>query len=215
MGGATHATRGVICITVGAACMLAARLVWTETGSLWATAPLIMIGFSLILHYGLFALVIAGWRKAGCNARPLFRNPLASRSLADFWGHRWNLAYVEMCQETVVRVFKTASRENAKARVSANEPIALSRVRGQQVAVFLFSGLLHECAISLPVNAGYGLPTLYFVLNGGAMLVGRKLRDGTIAARAWAAFWVIAPLPLLFHPWFIVGIVLPMVGINP
>jgi hypothetical protein len=65
------------------------------------------------------------------------------------------------------------------------------------------------------VNAGYGLPMLYFALNGGAMLIGRKFTEGGILARAWAVFWVIAPLPLLFHPWFIEGVLLPMVGVNP
>jgi hypothetical protein len=196
------ALQGLTCIVAGVACMFAARWVWAETGNVWTTAPLIMVGFSLILHYGLFALVIAGWRATGCNARPLFRNPFASRSLNDFWTRRWNLAYVEMCQETLLR----AARGRRTDRIVGPTLTSLG--------VFLFSGLLHEVAISLPVNAGYGLPMLYFALNGGAMLIGRKFTEGGILARAWAAFWVIAPLPLLFHPWFIDGVLLPMVGIN-
>lgn len=59
------------------------------------------------------------------------------------------------------------------------------------------------------------LPTPYFALNGGAMLASDAwFREGGIPARLWAAVWVIAPLPLLFHPWFLVGTVLPMVGAN-
>lgn len=33
-------------------------------------------------------------------------------------------------------------------------------------AAFLFSGVLHEVAITFPVGIGYGLPTLYFAIQG-------------------------------------------------
>lgn len=159
--------------------------------------PLIMVGFSLILHYGLFSIVTGFWRYAGFNVGPLFRNPFAARGLNDFWTRRWNLAYVEMCQETVLRV-------------------ARSRAPGtKRLAVFVFSGLLHEVAISLPVMRGFGLPTLYFVLNGAAMHLERKwFREGGVAARVWAFVWIVLPLPLLFHPWFLQGIVVPIVGMR-
>jgi hypothetical protein len=243
-GRETYGERGALCIVAGFVLICLGLMIgganWWIVYGMWfllVGIPLILAGMSLILHFGVFNLVTCVWREAGFDVGPLFRNPFASRSLADFWGRRWNLAYVEMCQETILRALKTARRANAEARTTANQPrihtdkhesvisvnpctsvvprpFAPSRFRGQQLAVFLFSGLLHECAISLPVNAGYGLPMLYFMLNGGAMLAGRKLREGSVAARLWAAFWVIAPLPLLFHPWFIVGIVLPMVGIQ-
>jgi len=35
-----------------------------------------------------------------------------------------------------------------------------------------------------------------------------------IASRAWALFWLIAPLPILFHPPFLRGIVWPLVGLG-
>lgn len=159
--------------------------------------PLILAGMSLVLHYGLFHLVTAGWRLAGFNLGPLFRNPFGARSLDDFWTRRWNLAYVEMCQETVMRT--TRSWPGGAKRI----------------VVFAFSGLLHEVAISLSVMGGFGLPTLYFIINGAAMhLEGKLFRKGSIAARAWAFAWVIAPLPLLFHPWFLQDIILPLVGIR-
>ncbi|MCA8911553.1 MAG: membrane bound O-acyl transferase family-domain-containing protein [Planctomycetes bacterium] len=207
MGGGAHATlvlRGLGSIACGVG--LIALGVWICKENWWlrpgwwfwlAGVPSILAGISLVLHFGLFTLVRAGWRITGYDAGPLFRNPFASRSLGDFWTRRWNLAYVEMCQETVMRVTRRFERGAAT------------------LAVFLFSGLLHEAAISLPVNAGYGLPTLYFALNGAAMLADEAwFTEGSIPARLWAAFWVIAPLPLLFHPWFIRGIVLPMVGVN-
>ena len=39
-----------------------------------------------MLHFGLFNVAAGLWRLAGVDARPLFRAPLAARSLADFWG---------------------------------------------------------------------------------------------------------------------------------
>jgi alginate O-acetyltransferase complex protein AlgI len=199
----TTIVQGLASVALGTVMALATQAIWVLTTDPWPAAPFALAACSLILHYGLFALLTAAWRAAGFSAGPLFRNPFAARSLADFWGRRWNLAYVEMCQETILRAAKGKGTD---------------RIVGPTLTsfgVFLFSGLLHEVAISLPVNAGYGLPTLYFVLNGGAMLIGRRLREGGMAARAWAAFWVIAPLPLVFHPWFVRGIVLPIAGIYP
>jgi hypothetical protein len=30
----------------------------------------------------------------------------------------------------------------------------------------------------------------------------------------WALGWLVLPLPLLFHPWFLRGVVWPLVGLN-
>ena len=79
-------------------------------------------------------------------------------------------------------------------------------------ASFLASGVLHELAISVPVGAGFGLPTLYFLLHGA--LVGLERKTPRIASRAWTLFWLIAPLPLLFHPPFLRGVVWPLVGLG-
>lgn len=181
-GWAAPLLRGLACAAVGVLLVAAARLVWDETGNRWlATAPL-LVGLSLILHYGLFSLVVAGWRAAGVDVRPLFRSPLPSASLRDFWMRRWNIAFSEMCQESVVR---------------AARPLG---ARATTAAVFLFSGLAHETAISLPVQAGYGLPTLYFTMHGAALLLEPKLfREGSVGARLWTAVLVIVPLPLVFH----------------
>ena len=77
-------------------------------------------------------------------------------------------------------------------------------------ASFLASGLLHELAISVPVRAGYGLPTLYFLIQGA--LVAFEKKTGRTFGRLWTLFWLAALLPLLFHPPFIRGIVCPLVG---
>ena len=123
-----------------------------------------------------------------------FRNPLGSRSLTEFWGRRWNAGYSEMIAVTVHR----------PVRQHAGATAAL-------LASFLASGVLHEIAISLPVRAGFGLPTLYFLLHG--VLVGVERKFPQVASRTWTMVWLIAPLPILFHPPFLRGIVWPIVGL--
>ena len=119
-----------------------------------------------------------------------------SKSLAEFWGRRWNLAFSEM---TAIGVYRPLSRLTGK-------PPAL-------VVAFLFSGLLHELAISLPVRAGFGLPLLYFAIHGVLMLAERALeRAGRpVYRRRWRTgltlFWLAAPLPILFHRPFLRGVV--------
>lgn len=186
---------GAMSMLLGVAFVAAAHVMWRVTGNLWiATAPL-LIGLSMIVHFGFFNVVAAGWRKAGFDARPLFRAPWVSGSLREFWGRRWNIAYTEMMQESVQRPLR------------ARPALATA-------AVFLFSGLLHEVAISLPVQAGYGLPTAYFALHGLAVLVERKfVSPGTAIARVWTALLVLAPLPILFHPAFLRGTIWPLGGI--
>lgn len=195
---------GLIQMVAGSAMVAFAYLLGGLTYSATFTWPyslvtgvIVMVAFSLVVHYGLFSIATGLWRLAGFNVGTLFRNPFGARSLRDFWTRRWNLAYVEMCQETVMR----ATRSWAPAT--------------KRMAVFAFSGLLHEVAISLPVMRGFGLPTLYFVVNGMAIQLERKwFTEGSFAARTWAFAWVALPLPLLFHPWFLQGIVLPIVGIG-
>ena len=73
-------------------------------------------------------------------------------------------------------------------------------------------------AITVPVRAGFGLPLLYFMIHGGLVLVERALaRAGypltSWAGRAWALFWLAAPLPILFHRPFLAGVIWPLIGI--
>src|SRR5262249_17079976 len=119
-----------------------------DAGLVLATM-LILPGLSFLLHFGIFYLLAGLWRLAGADCRPLFREPLRSRSLHEFWGQRWNLAFVEMA---AVAVYRPLASRVGKTLAT--------------LATFLFSGVLHEIAISVPVRAGYGLPLLYFALQG-------------------------------------------------
>lgn len=152
---------------------------------------------SLAVHFGLFNRVVAFWRRWGVDVRPLLREPLKAKSLAEFWSRRWNLAFSEM---PTLGVYRPLERSAGK--------------RAAIVAGFLFSGLLHELAISVPVGTGFGLPLLYFALHGGLVTMegllerrGHPVHGNAWLGRAWTLFWLVLPLPLLFHLPFLQGVV--------
>lgn len=207
-GAAALLQQGLKRIGAGLALVLLARQLANAAPSAmalaWLATAALLAGLSLLVHFGLFNVAAGLWRLAGVDCRPLFRAPLAARSLGDFWGRRWNLAFCEM---TTVAVYRPVAARCGRPTATC--------------AAFLFSGLLHELAISVPVQAGYGLPTLYFALHGGLVLVEQALeRRGWAITRlgwlahVWTLAWLALPLPLLFHPWFLEGVVWPIVGLN-
>jgi hypothetical protein len=70
---------------------------------------------------------------------------------------------------------------------------------------FLASGLVHESVISLPAGGGWGWPTLYFALQGGGLLLERKIGS----SRLLTAGVLLVPAFGLFHPPFVLNVVLP------
>jgi len=163
-------------------------------------SAILLIGLSLILHFGMLNISAGVLRLKGIAAYPLFRQPAKALSLTEFWSKRWNLAFSEMTSLTIFRPFKSKT----------GSAVAL-------MASFIFSGFLHELALSIPVKGGYGLPTLYFVLQGLLVLVEKALSNNGILflknkliARVWVFFWLVVPAPLLFHAKFIDQVVWPL-----
>ena len=176
---------GLICAAVGlAGAMLVREWGWTA----WVLP--VFVPMSIGVHYGALRLLTAGWRALGFPVRVLFRNPLPVTRLAEFWGRKWNLGYSEM----MVRVVK--------------RPVSgvLGR-RGSEFAVFAASGLLHEVAITVPVGAGFGLPTLYFLLHGLLMRIERPTWPAWWG-RIWTLGWVAGPVGVLFPPEFFEAVIL-------
>lgn len=168
----------------------AALLLFARTGLFAVDAAIVILGIGFLVHLGLLDALAGFWRLRGIPVGRLFDNPVASRTLGEFWGRRWNLAFHVVARDFV---FKPVARRWGPAWAT--------------MAAFAFSGLLHDLLLSLPVGAGYGLPTLYFLLQGVLVLVERRF---SIRSRTWTLFWLAAPVPLLFHPPFLEAVIRPL-----
>lgn len=172
-----------------------------ESWRRWTATALLLLGLSLAVHFGFFNILTGIWRYFGARCSSLFRAPLLSQSLSEFWGRRWNLAFSEMTALAVFRPLKRLSGRSQQTTVLAT------------VGGFLFSGMLHELAISVPVGAGFGLPTLYFVINGIGIVLEKRIAflNSPLLRRVWTSAWVLLPLPILFHRPFLEGCVWPII----
>jgi hypothetical protein len=157
-----------------------------------------MIGIVLILHFGLFQLLSCYWRSLGIEARPIMNRPLASTSLSEFWGRRWNTAFRDLAHRFLFRPFT-----------------AWFGPRFGLFAGFLFSGAIHDLVISVPAEGGYGGPTAFFAIQGAAMIFersafGRRMGLGKgWPGRAFTFLVLAAPVFLLFHRPFVVRVIVP------
>jgi len=187
-------------VVIGIVLLLLAQLYYYRTDEEIVTTVLSLAGIGMIVHLGMIQLTVGMWRQAGYKATPLFRNPLGSDTLGEFWGRRWNLGFMEMMTLAVVRPMHAGFGANAAT-----------------FSCFLLSGIFHDMAISVPARAGYGLPTAYFALQGILVLleqhlaVLKQLLNNRVFARLWTLFWVLVPMPILFHPAFIQEIVWPLI----
>ena len=183
--------------------LFGAVLVWGMAGqvfpwSSWAAGWIGLAGLAFLLHFGVFHLLALVWQRAGVAAEPIMHWPIAARSVGDFWGRRWNLAFRELANEFIY--LPLASRLG---------------VTGAMTVSFLVSGLLHELVISLPAGGGYGLPTAYFLLQAAGLRaehspLGRRFGLGRgIPGRLFAAGVVGLPSVALFHPPFVEQVAIP------
>jgi alginate O-acetyltransferase complex protein AlgI len=156
------------------------------------------IGLLLLLHFGLFEVLALVWQAQGVEASPLMRSPFLARSLGEFWGRRWNVAFHELTLDLVYRPLRARLGTGAATLIA-----------------FAASGLLHDLVISLPARGGWGLPTGYFLLQAAGVALersaaGRRLDlDRPLLSRAFIAACAAAPAFLLFHPPFMERVVLP------
>jgi len=159
-----------------------------------------MVGTVLVLHFGIFQLAALVWQRAGLAVKPIMERPLASRSLSELWGRRWNLGFRMLSHRWVFQPLQKR----------------FGSVAGT-FGAFLASGVLHDLVISVPARAGYGLPTGYFLLQGLGVIAersrtGKRLGLGrSVRGFAWTALIAVGPLYVLFHPWFVMRVMVPFV----
>jgi alginate O-acetyltransferase complex protein AlgI len=179
---------------------------------LWGAAPLIdrplargwvgMIGLIFLLHFGSFHLLAIFWQRRGIPVVPIMQNPIAATTLADFWGRRWNRAFRDLAYPLLFH--------------------PLARHLGPHAALwitYLLSGLAHELVISVPACGGYGLPTLYFLLQAFGISLEKKFPfknpvTGWLRTHAFTAM----PAVILFHPPFVERVMIPffnLLGAQP
>jgi hypothetical protein len=140
---------------------------------------LVFVPLSLAFHFGALRVLKGGLRLAGYPVRTLFPNVFLTQGIADFWSKRWNVGYSQMMQRVVFRPVATVAGKDMGF-----------------LAVFVISGVLHELAITLPIQAGYGLPTAYFTLHGLLVLLEKKL--GRSFGKIMTLILVVLPLGWLF-----------------
>ncbi len=190
-------------IQAGTKTVLGMIVTWGLARRFMPESPLVagwlgMTGLAFVVPFGLFHFMSLGWRCRGVDARPVMLKPHRATSLPDFWGRRWDLVFHHFLDQFIFR----------PARHSFGGVAALW-------LSFLASGLVHDCVISIPARAGFGLPTLYFLMQA----LGITLEHTSVLRRhgfgrgfrgwLYTVVWVVAPLGLLFHRPFIERIVLP------
>jgi hypothetical protein len=183
--------------------VLGAILFWLLARTLPQEQPLLrgwtgMLGLILLLHFGTFQIVALFWQSLGVNASPIMSAPLRAQSLSEFWGKRWNLGFRKLAHNLI---FVPASK--------------YLPVGSATLLVFLVSGLIHDLVISVPAQAGYGLPTGYFLIQGSGVILERSKLGrhfglgGGVRGWLFMALVAVGPVFWLFHPPFVLRVIVP------
>jgi len=182
---------------------LGAALLWMIARTIPEAADLLrgwvgMLGLVLLLHFGSFQLLSLLWQSAGVNARPIMSAPLRATSLSEFWGKRWNLGFRQLAHDLIFQPLHRALGANVTGFL-----------------VFVVSGVIHDAVISLPASGGYGLPTMYFMIQGAGVMLERSSLGKELGLRQSIRGWIFmaavtaGPAFWLFHPPFIRHVILP------
>ncbi len=157
-----------------------------------------MVGVVFSLHFGSFHLLSCFWRSRGFQAVPLMDRPAMATSVSDFWGKRWNVAFRDLTHRMV---FLPALRKWGRTAAL--------------MAGFIFSGVIHELAITVPAGGGYGGPMVFFILQGLAALferskTGKRLGLGKgLRGLLFTQGLLLLTVALLFPPPFVLWIINP------
>jgi Membrane bound O-acyl transferase family len=182
---------------------LGAALLWTVARGVPEQDQLLrgwigLFGLIFLLHFGSFHLIALFWQSVGIDAEPIMSKPILSKTLSEFWGKRWNLGFRQLAHDLIFRPLHKHTGVAAAGLV-----------------VFIASGLIHDLVISLPARGGYGLPTGYFVLQGLGVTLERSTLGRRLGLQKGPIAWIFlvivtaAPAFWLFHPPFVLRVILP------
>jgi hypothetical protein len=178
---------------------VAAPLAGLAWGALAAGGPLFSGGLRLAVRWGtglvfLYAAVEAGmavvllvYGLRGVDPRPLHEDPLLSRTIAEFWNHRWNQTVHRFLKQ---HVFVPAARR--------------SNAWGGTAAVFTVSALGHASFMLPAVGPLWaGVMGAFFLLQLPLVWLERVLAVGrwpVPLARLWTVVGLGASSPLFIEP---------------
>jgi hypothetical protein len=182
-----HALLGALGLVAVA---FAFRLGYAHTAARWLGGLMFIYGIAGALGELIPAVYLLG----GIFVPTVHDLPIASRTLAEFWGQRWN------------RVVGTWLRS------TFFQPLARRGRAGLGVlAAFLASAALHAYIAHAAGGAAVAIPmAAFFLLQGVLLLVEQQLGVGRWPpgqARAWFLVAMAASLPLFLEP--LIAIVLP------
>jgi hypothetical protein len=126
------------------------------------------------------------WLPSGRLMPAAHGNIFAARSLADFWGRRWNVWMSDWFREIIFIPLR------------ARPLLAMGMV-------FLFSGIIHEAVVNLGFwlltgRSLFGSMMAYFGLQAAGILVERKwLGEFPRVSRLFAWMVVLGPAPLFVN----------------
>jgi hypothetical protein len=121
---------------------------------------------------------------------PVHCRPWQARSIADFWGRRWNLWFSDW--------FRYALFERLRRRPR----LAL-------ILSFAVSGVMHEWVINVTLyyltgQACFGSMMIYFLLQAAGLLLERRfLKDRGVLRIGFAWLVILAPAPLVMNEGFL------------
>ena len=131
-------------------------------------------------------LVTLLWLPSGRLMPAPHRNPFAARTVADFWGRRWNLWMSDWFRFAIFTPLR-------------RRPVLAVWL------IFFVSGVLHEYVLNLTLwivtgKKLFGTMMLYFLLQGAGVLAERRfLSDHPRVNRLFTWLVVFTPVPLVFH----------------
>ncbi len=151
----------------------------------WVRSYLAILPFWLLIET-IQLVVELCWSRVHQSVPAINQQPLAARSVADFWGRRWNRLFGNWLLQVCFRPL-------------ARQPILALTV------TFIISSLIHELLVSLPLWLVYrvncfGWMVGYFLLQLLAILVERQwLRQFPRLNRPFVWLVVLAPAPLILN----------------